>query len=604
MAYIINRFSGQQLVVLDDGTLDTSTSIGLLGRNYTGYGEVQNENFLFLLENFANDAPPSRPISGQTWYDTVTNSLNVYSGTDWSPVGSAIVANSEPAGFNGSLWYKPTTDQLYVFEDGIWKLIGPEAVEGFGTTKLRARSVFDTSNVKHAILELLVNGSPLAVCASSDFVLNDSNPIDGFTELSSGINISSSKNFVGSLTGNASSASRLSSNKTINGVVFDGSTNVTIKASTTNPLTRGAYISGTNFDGSAPNTWSVDASSSNIIGKVVARDSSGDFAAGTITANLIGNVQGNVTTTTGTSRFNIVEADQFIGATLSGNADTANRLATPRTINGVEFDGSINVTIPVSGLDVTGTRLAYNILESRLTTLGTLNSLDVSTTGFITIGGPSPSTAALAVSVDGVTPIFTGNTGSIQINMVDSTQPGNVSTFAFVNSTVSLTSGGQAAPAFIPDTENNTNLGITTNRWNNVYANYFHGIATAAQYADLAENYLADAEYEPGTVLEFGGKFEVTIAEDSTNRLAGVVTTNPAYLMNSECSGEFVAGIALQGRVPCKVRGRIRKGDMLVSGGSGFARPCQNPTIGTVIGKALEDFDGISGVIEVAVGRI
>lgn len=604
MAYIINRASGQQLVVLDDGTLDTSTSIGLLGRNYTGYGEVQNENFLFLLENFANDAPPSRPISGQTWYDTLTNSLNVYSGTSWAPVGSAIVQSTEPAGFNGSLWYKSSTDQLYVFEDGIWKLIGPEAVEGFGVTKLRARSVLDTSSVNHAILELLVNDSPLAVCASSSFVLNEVNPIEGFSELEPGINISASKNFVGSLAGNATSASRLSSNKTINGVVFDGQTNVTIKASTTYPLTKGAYLTGSNFDGSVANTWAVDASASNLIGKIVARDSAGDFEAGTITANLVGNVQGNVTVTSGTSRFNIVEADQFIGATLSGNADTATRLSTPRTINGVAFDGSINVTVPVSGLDVTGTRLAYNVVESRLTSLGTLNSLDVSTAGFITIGGPSPSTAALSIAVDGVVPTFTGNTGSIQIDMVDSTQLGGSSTFAFINSTVSLTSGGSAAPAFIPDSENNTNLGIVTHKWNNVYANYFHGVATAAQYADLAENYTADANYEPGTVLEFGGKFEVTIAEDATNRLAGVVTTNPAYLMNSQCAGEFVAGIALQGRVPCKVRGKIYKGDMLVSGGDGFARPSQNPAIGTVIGKALADFDGISGVIEVAVGRI
>ena len=96
----------------------------------------------------------------------------------------------------------------------------------------------------------------------------------------------------------------------------------------------------------------------------------------------------------------------------------------------------------------------------------------------------------------------------------------------------------------------------------------------------------------------------MTVAEDETRRVAGVVTTNPAYLMNSECKGEFVTAIALQGRVPCKVRGNIRKGDMLVSGGNGFARPTQDPKIGTIIGKALEDFNGISGIIEVAVGRL
>jgi hypothetical protein len=121
--------------------------------------------------------------------------------------------------------------------------------------------------------------------------------------------------------------------------------------------------------------------------------------------------------------------------------------------------------------------------------------------------------------------------------------------------------------------------------------------------ADLAEYYEADQEYEPGTVLAFGGDKEVTIAEDGTTRVAGVVTTNPAYIMNSLCPGVAVA-IALQGRVPCKVRGRIRKGDMMVSAGSGFARPWNNPHMGTVIGKALENFDGVEGVIEVAVGRL
>ena len=199
MAYIINRFSGQKLVVLDDGTLDTSTSIGLLGRNYTGYGEVQNEKFLYLLENFADTAPPSRPLSGPTWYDTLTNSLNVYNGNDWTPVGSAIVSQTEPNGFNGSLWYKSTTDQLSVYEDGVWKLIGPEAVDGFGFTKLRARSVLDSSSVNHAILELLVDGNTLAICSNTTFVLNDANPITGFNELKPGLNVSSLKNYVGNI---------------------------------------------------------------------------------------------------------------------------------------------------------------------------------------------------------------------------------------------------------------------------------------------------------------------------------------------------------------------------------------------------------------------
>jgi hypothetical protein len=138
----------------------------------------------------------------------------------------------------------------------------------------------------------------------------------------------------------------------------------------------------------------------------------------------------------------------------------------------------------------------------------------------------------------------------------------------------------------------------------NINATTFTGTASKANYADLAERYQADAAYEPGTVVEFGGEFEVTIAEDETRRVAGVVSTNPAYEMNTGLTGDNVVALALTGRVPCKVRGVIKKGDMLVSGGGGYARPTTDPKLGTIIGKALQNWDGGEGVIEVVVGRM
>lgn len=128
--------------------------------------------------------------------------------------------------------------------------------------------------------------------------------------------------------------------------------------------------------------------------------------------------------------------------------------------------------------------------------------------------------------------------------------------------------------------------------------------ATTARWADLAEKYLADNEYDSGTVLEFGGANEVTLAEDGSRRVAGVVSTDPAFVMNNDLKGDTVIRLALQGRVPCKVKGKIRKGDMLISGGSGYAKSSNNPMLGTVIGKALENFDGDIGIIEVVVGRL
>lgn len=604
MAYIINKFSGEQLVVLEDGTLDTSTSLGLLGRNYTGYGEVQNENFLFLLENFANQNPPARPLTGQAWYNTIIGSLNIYNGTAWAPVGSATTSNTEPPGFDGALWYKDTTNQLYVFDSGFWKLIGPEAIDGFGATQVKSRIIKDTLNVEHPVVEILVDGTTFAICADEAFTIDDSNLITGFTTLQIGTNFSSNRPAVGNLIGNASSASRLVPGRTINGSYFDGAENITIKSSTSYPLTKGAYITGATFDGSAATTWAVDASSSNIIGKIVARDSAGDFSAGTITADLVGNVSGNVTAISGTSSFFRVEATEFVGATLSGNAFTASKLLTARTINGTLFDGSSNITVSVAASDITGSQLAANVIESSLTSLGTLTDLDVSGLG-ITLGGPSPTIAPLRIFLDPSTiPTIHSRNAGINLTVLDPAQPGSTTAVKLINSATSLALGGLNVPALIPDEAGVTNLGISTVKWNKVYSNYFVGIATTAQYADLAENYVADADYEPGTVLEFGGEFEVTLAEDGTNRLAGVVSTDPAYLMNSECTGNHVAAIALQGRAPCKVRGDIQKGDMLISAGGGYARKATNPQIGTIIGKALEDFDGTSGVIEVAIGRV
>ena len=125
MGYVINKFSGEQLVVLADGTLDTSTSLGLVGRNYVGYGETQNENFVFLLENFANDAPPSRPLVGQIWFNTTDDTAYAYDGTQWNPIGSAAVSASAPPNTNpGALWFKTPVNQLYVYTGTEWRFIG------------------------------------------------------------------------------------------------------------------------------------------------------------------------------------------------------------------------------------------------------------------------------------------------------------------------------------------------------------------------------------------------------------------------------------------------------------------------------------------------
>lgn len=157
-------------------------------------------------------------------------------------------------------------------------------------------------------------------------------------------------------------------------------------------------------------------------------------------------------------------------------------------------------------------------------------------------------------------------------------------------------SGLTVSGAIVPSSNAAINIGSTSAWFATLYAT-----ANQARYADLAENYSADAEYEPGTVVDFGGEQEITLSvEDHSRRIAGVISTNPAYLMNGDTPG---LPVALQGRVPCKVVGSVRKGDMMVSAGNGRARAEDEPKLGAVIGKALENFDGLEGVIEVVIGR-
>lgn len=263
-----------------------------------------------------------------------------------------------------------------------------------------------------------------------------------------------------------------------------------------------------------------------------------------------------------------------------------------------------NVTGQVANALVAGT--VYTSAQPNITSVGTLTSLGV--TGNISSGNANLGNAATAN-------YFIGN-GSLLSNLPIGTTVSNGTSnisIPVANGNVNVSVNGSpnifvvsASGASVAGNLTTTNITTGANTTvGNITGNWLltAGSQLEATYADLAEYYEADESYEPGTVLEFGGDKEVTLAEDGTTRVAGVVSTNPAYAMNANCQGRAVA-IALQGRVPTKVRGMIRKGDMMVSGGNGFARPSNSPQMGTVIGKALENFDGIEGVIEVAIGRL
>ena len=230
------------------------------------------------------------------------------------------------------------------------------------------------------------------------------------------------------------------------------------------------------------------------------------------------------------------------------------------------------------------------------------------TLGNIVLKNTSGNTLAF-FGPDGTTP------GVLSSNNVDTTSiaNGTSNVQTLTSGAVTLSAGGNANVVVVADGSVTVKANILNGQGNGVgnignsttYFNTIFAKATSAQYADLAEMYAADANIEPGTVVCFGGTAEVTgCTEEACKRVAGVVSTNPSYIMNSAQEGDHVVAVALTGRVPTRVTGPVRKGDMMVSTADGRARTEPDPRVGTVIGKALEDFDGIEGVIEVVVGRI
>jgi len=219
-----------------------------------------------------------------------------------------------------------------------------------------------------------------------------------------------------------------------------------------------------------------------------------------------------------------------------------------------------------------------------------------------TVGGAIVVTTAATQTLSNKTlasPTIT--TPTISGNIASLTVTGNVTAGNFVTAGTTTVNSGGAATAIVNGGSNGVgNIGSASTYFNQVFAR-----ATTAQYADLAEIYVADTTYQPGTVLIFGGQNEVTMSlTPGDTRIAGVVSTQPAYIMNSACSDDHRTEVALMGKVPTRVTGPVRKGDMMVSAGDGRACACATPAIGSVIGKSLEDFSGDDGVIQIVVGRL
>jgi len=460
MSYQINKFDGTELTILQDGTIDNSTSLILVGRNTTGYGEAQNENFIYLLENFSNDAPPSVPLSGQLWFNNVDNTVNVYDGSQWVEAGAATIADTAPENPpKGSFWLRSTDNILHVYNGSEWSFVGPDAVEDFGITRSVSRQIFGEDGREYPVILHTIDDTVIAIESVNNFNVNQTaNPIPGFDSISPGITLLAERPIFGNLKGTATRAEILDKTRTINGIGFNGSRDITITAATPNALRAGDYINGNDFTGSETVEWRIDAQSSNVIGSVVARDSQGNFSANIITADIEGNLQGEVTST-GTSTFGTVQADRFIGQSLSGNAATATKLRSFRQINGVNFDGTEDITVPANAKTLTNTELAPNVIHSQLQRVGTLENLRVADNG-IAIG------ASGQLSLTNSTAPTINATGSLTVNL------GTDEYLKFIPASQSLALSGDNTNTIYGA---GINLGHTQNKFDKIYSNDFIG---------------------------------------------------------------------------------------------------------------------------------
>jgi len=181
MSYTINLTNGSIFAVIPDGTINTTSSMTLIGKNYAGYGQFLDENYIHLLENSSNNTAPSAPLTGQLWWDSSGNLLKVYDGTIFKTISAATASGSAPtSNSTGDLWFDTTNQQLKVWTGSAFLLIGPAFTAGTGTTGAIPDTIVDNTNVSHVVIKLYVNNNVVGI-VSKDAAFTPQTPISGFS---------------------------------------------------------------------------------------------------------------------------------------------------------------------------------------------------------------------------------------------------------------------------------------------------------------------------------------------------------------------------------------------------------------------------------------
>jgi len=574
MPYIVNTYNGQQIAIVNDGAIDQTTDIKLIGRNYAGFGEILNENMVHILENFAGSSQPPKPIAGQIWYDSANKVLKFYDGNQMRIAGGAEVGATQPTGLaKGDLWWEEDGEQLYVYNGEDYMLVGPVATGGEGVSQVTVATIKDTLANDRTILKVTVQDQVINIISKDEFTIdNGVNPIAGFSQIKKGLNLASKITYPGMrYWGTAEDADNLGGIPAAQYVLNSGLQSFSDVVSFLND---NGIVLGAGSDLKLHITNGDQVNITNQVGRII-NFNVNDLGAGAV----------KVAQFEGTEFKPATDGTGSIG---SNNTKWANGYFDNLTLdaNG-ELNGNLrgNVTGNVTG-NTTGTHFG-NVTAT--TGQSSFNNVEVTGTLTADLTGTSTTATKLVVNAgSGFAATTALPSGADKTSIVARDSSGDITATTF-NGTATNASQLDSASADITATANTI---AKRDSDGDLVARKFEGTATAAQFADLAEMYVSDKEYEPGTVLVFGGDAEVTTTGMfCDHRIAGVVSTEPAHLMNSTVDG---VAVALRGRVPCKLEGPVNKGDIIVSGttpgvATALTKDSAMPSAVCVLGKSLEN---------------
>jgi hypothetical protein len=371
MAYTINLTNGTIFATVADGTINTSSSMILVGKNYAGYGEFLDENFIHLLENGANSIAPGAPLTGQLWWDTSSGTMKVYTGTTFKTISSATASSTAPTNnVVGDLWWDTTNQQLKAWNGSTFVLVGPASSSAQGTSGAIVDTITDNFANDHVVIKMFV-GNTIVAIVSKDTTFQPAVGITGFATIGPGIQLSStvpSAVFNGTAT-NASLLDNIDSTQFLR-----SDTNATTTG-TLGILNNSGLTVGTNQDARISVTtgdvfFQNQTSNGNLVLRVNIAGTPTNVLSASGTSGLIGvrgvtnlNANGVGNIGSASSYFNTI----FATATTALYADVAERFAAdvemlPGTV--VELGGTAEITKCVDELSdqvfgVISTRAAY-----------------------------------------------------------------------------------------------------------------------------------------------------------------------------------------------------------------------------------------------------